>query len=220
MKRLVKNGLPLLGLLVVLVTEGRGQSWRYGIAAGPNANIIGLTSQKEVNNEVIIHPWFGVRAGAMAHKRMGKRSIFDAHVSLVHKRNRDRTRISLRDSVNNNLGRYEEKTVMMNYLAPGIAYSVQLTDIWALGLGVNVYVLLNSKTRIRDFDDPLSYKNYYFRRANFSIPLIASYETGNLLVKLRFEKGLMSRVKGGEIKERENTFTVTLGYLFGKAEAD
>jgi len=207
----------LLLLILLLPAPSVGQT-SYGFGAGPNITVIGLTSRKDVKSDVVAYPWFGFHLSAIARKETRTKHILEGSLSFVQKRNRETSPFILKDEQGAILGRYDKTAIINNSLVIGGSYAYQVTDLVAVGIGLNFNFLLRSSSRITDKDlsSAISYRNYYFTPLTVGLPVFLGYRFDRVLLKLKFEKGIMSRISNSEIKERENVFSVELGYLLNR----
>jgi len=192
-----------------------------------NATFISLRTKKDLVNSLELKPWIGFNSGINLGLSLTEKSKLDLAVAFKQRRNRGNP-IQFANVVGELTGLVENKTIA-NYMGVGIIYHYKFPFNLRIGSGIELNFLVNAKTKLSVPEDffgnpftingiPLDdkFKTYYFRTFNFGIPLIVSYEVKRFLFSLKFEKGILSRVKDAEIKERENTLSVGMGFLLMK----
>ncbi len=223
----MKGFLLVLGMLYATLCFG--QSFSLVSFAHFNSTFIGLKSKKEIHNDVQLNPWIGFSAGITGGFYLKKHSRLDVTVSFKQTRNQGNP-IQFTNIMGEKTGALENITIV-NYNTVGTTYNYKFPFNLSVGSGLNLNILGNAKTKIKVPEDmfgnpvtvhgmPLENKfnNYSFRRFNIAIPVVVSYEVKRFLFSLNFEKGMLSRVKHSEIKERENTLSLGIGYMLIKAE--
>jgi hypothetical protein len=221
--------LFLLIFSVLFSNLSFGQSFSLATFAQFNTSFIGIKSKKEILSDITLKPWFGFNTGIVGGFHLNKNSRVDVAVSFKQIRNQGNP-ISFTNVMGEKTGGLENITIA-NYNCVGATYNYKLVSNFSIGTGLNLNILGQAKTKIKVpediFGNPISvnglpleskYNNYAFRRFNLAIPIVINYEIKRVLLSLNFEKGILSRVKSSEVKERENILSLGMGILLIKAE--
>lgn len=209
--------------LIFVVSNLGAQDFEIGLIGGTNFNLVSISSDYQLEDEISYTPGFSYNAGASLKLKKEKTFAF-LTLEYVRLSNRINPDFLFVDDNGNNIttGGYKHKLINHN-LRISLSGNIKLYEGLFTGIGISgSYTFKSTLKFYNDWKEDLesaydlqidkSVNDESYRKFVFSIPVTIGYEFEYFDILLTFDKGIMNRLsaKDNFITEKNNTFFLSV----------
>ncbi len=212
MLRYLKIILPLLFQTSLLFS----QQLHLGIAVGNNLSLISIKSDHIISGDYSYKPLMGFNSGLITRTVMNEKVNLGGGLFFYVLRSQDNSTTFFRNDLGQITGTVTKKNINNSYLQFRFNPNFRIVEKLYFGSGINISVLLSSKTKYLDFKQNLKLKNYQFNPIEMYIPAFFSLDVQSVNLNLGFNKAITGRLKdkNSSIEEMDDNFYFEIHYYF------
>lgn len=193
------------------------QQVHFGISVGNNLSLIHVRSDYSISGYSYT-PLMGFSIGLVTRTRMNEKVNLEGGLLFSLLRSQNNSTTLFRNNLGNVTGIVTKKNINNNYIQLRFNPDIRIIENVYLGSGINLDILLSSKTRYLDYQQNLKLKNYHYNPIGIHIPVFVSVDVQPVNLNLGFNKAIGSRLKdrNSSIEELDNYFYFEVHYYFNR----
>jgi hypothetical protein len=193
------------------------QQVHFGLSVGNNLSLISVRSDYTLS-DYSYTPLIGFSAGLVTRTVMNEKVNLEGGLLFSVLRSQNNSTTLFRNGLGDVTGIVSKKNINNNYIQLRFNPDIRIIKNLYLGSGINLNILLSSKTRYLDYQQNLKLKNYHYNPVGIHIPLFVSVDVESVNLNLGFSKAIGSRLKdkASSIEEMENYVYFEAHYFFNR----
>lgn len=198
------------------------QRGNFGIFSGINIYFTTLKCDVPLNDDIKAKPLLSIfNLGTFYKASLNEKFAVLGSLEYLETKNRMEPGFTLRDIQGIDMGHAENRTI--NHQAViGLTGRYKILRSFYVGTGIAGSFLIHTEcvTDQKLYDSEGNdigrhFNGRYYRKFTLSAPMVCGYEFGRFDIFMRFNKGLMSKLKGdGYVHEIDNILYLGFGYHF------
>ncbi len=206
--------LFLLSIPVII----NAQELKYGLTLGSNLSLVNVRSEYTLPDDYHYSPLPGINFGFVSTMNISDHLKLNGGVVFYAIRSRGNNTVYYRNELGQETKKISKINITNNYIQIKFNPVLLITEMIHIGTGLNMNVMINSKTKFIDYSTNLRLANYHYDPICVYVPVFISIETNYLTFNIGFNKALGSRIKDQSslINEIDNHLYLEMNYFFNK----